>query len=90
MPSKKELNHMAGHDDFIQISSGHVVKQFDLSAAGAAIAAKIIEATRFRRSFGRFYLRVLQNGAPYKAWPAEARAAIGADTRTMKVTFYYD
>ncbi len=32
---QKELNHMAGHDDFIQISSGHVVIQFDLSAAGS-------------------------------------------------------
>ncbi len=65
---QKELNHMAGHDDFIQISSGHVVIQFDLSAAGAASAAKIIENT-LSEEFGRFYLRVLQNGAPYKAWP---------------------
>jgi hypothetical protein len=63
--------------------------QFDLSARGEVTSPQIVENT-LSNAIGQFFLRALQNGAPYKAWPAEARAAAGGDTRAMKVTFRYD
>jgi len=39
---------------------------------------------------GRFFVRALQNNAPYSAWPAAIRAAVGSSTRTVSATFYYD
>jgi hypothetical protein len=86
---RREINHSTNQDEFVQVPAGHVIIQFDLSAGGQASAAKIIENT-ISDPIGQFFLRVLQNGSPYKAWPAEAHAAIGTDTRTMKVTFFYD
>jgi hypothetical protein len=85
---QKELDH-ANRDDFAQTPAGHIVIQFDLSAAGQVTAPQILENT-LSPAIGQFFLRALQSGAPYKAWPANARAAIGADTRVVKVTFYYD
>ena len=79
----------ANHDDFAQIPPGHVVVQFDLSETGQISSPKIIENT-LNDALGQFYLRTLQNGSPYKAWHAAARAAIGTGSRTVKVTFFYD
>jgi hypothetical protein len=41
-------------------------------------------------TLGQFFLRALQSGSPYKDWPAAARTALGAGSRSTKVTFYYD
>jgi hypothetical protein len=79
----------ANHDDFAQIPPGHVVVQFDLSETGQVGSPKIIENT-LNDTLGQFFLRALQNGSPYKAWPAATRAAIGTDSRSVKVTFFYD
>jgi len=86
---ERELSHMANQDDFAQIPAGQVVIQFDLNATGKIAAPKIIGNT-LSEAIGQFFLRALQDGAPYKAWPAEAHSAIGTDTRTVKATFYYD
>lgn len=85
---QKELNH-ANQDDFAQIPPGQVVIQLDLSASGQVAAPKIIENT-LSDALGKFFLRAIQAGAPYKVWPPEARASLGSDTRTMKITFYYN
>ena len=77
------------HDDFAQIPPGHVVVQFDLSETGQVSSPKIIENT-LNEKLGQFFLRALQKGSPYKAWPASARVAIGTGSRSVKVTFYYD
>ena len=77
------------HDDFAQIPPGRVIVQFDLSEAGQFSSPKIIENT-LNETLGQFFLRTLQNGSPYKPWPAAARAAIGTGSRSVKVTFYYD
>jgi hypothetical protein len=79
----------ANHDDFAQIQPGHVVVWFDLSETGQVSSQKIIENT-LNDALGQFFLRALQSGSPYKAWPAGARAAIGTGSRTVKVTFFYD
>jgi hypothetical protein len=79
----------ANQDDFAQVSPGHVVIQFDLSETGQVSSSKIIENT-LGSVLGQFFLRALQDGSPYQPWPAAARAAIGASTRSVKVTFYYD
>jgi len=77
------------HDDFAQVPPGRVIVQFDLSENGQFSSPKIIENT-LNETLGQFVLRALQNGSPYKAWPAAARAAIGTGSRSVKVTFYYD
>ena len=79
----------ASHDSFAQIPPGHVVVQFELSETGLVSSQKIIENT-LNETLGQFFLHALQNGSPYKAWPAAARAAIGTGSRVVKVTFYYD
>jgi hypothetical protein len=77
------------HDIFAQVPPGRVIVQFDLSENGQVGSSKIIENT-LNETLGQFVLRVLQNGAPYKPWPAAARAAIGTGSRSMTVIFYYD
>jgi len=79
----------ANRDDFAQIAPGHVVIQFDLHASGQVTAPEVVENT-LPDTLGKFFLRVLQRGAPYQAWPADARAALASDTRAMKITFYYN
>lgn len=79
----------ANHDDFAQAPPGHVIVQFDLSETGQVSSPKIIENT-LNEALGQFFLRALQNGSPYQAWPAAARAAIGTGSRTVKATFFYD
>jgi len=79
----------ANHNDFVQIPPGRVVVQFDLSETGQVSSPKIMENT-LNDALGQFFIRALQNGSPYKAWPAAARAAIGTGSRSVKVTFYYD
>jgi hypothetical protein len=79
----------ANHDDFAQVTPGRVVVQFDLSETGQVSLPKIIENT-LNETLGQFFLRALQSGSPYKAWPATVRAAIGTGLRSVKVTFFYD
>lgn len=79
----------ANREDFAQMPAGMVVIQFDLSATGQVTSPEII-ANSLSDNIGRFFLRALQNGGPYKPWPAEARAALGSETRRLKVTFRYD
>ncbi len=80
---------IANHDIFAQVPPGHVVVQFELSETGQVISPKIVGNT-LNEALGRFFLKALQNGSPYKAWPAAARAAIGTSSRSVKVTFFYD
>lgn len=84
---KEYLN--INHDDFAQLTAGHVVVQFDLSETGQASSPRIIENT-LNDTLGKFYLRVLQAGSPYKAWPANVRATFGSSSRSVKITFYLD
>ena len=86
---QRELSRMTSLEDFAQIPAGQVVVQFDLNATGQVAAPKIIGNT-LSEALGQFFLRAVKNGAPYKAWPSEAHTAIGADTRSVKATFYYD
>jgi hypothetical protein len=79
----------ANHDIFAQIPPGRVVIQFDLNDTGQISSAKIIENT-LNDALGQFFLHALQDGAPYKAWPAATRAAFGTSSRSMKVNFNYD
>jgi len=74
---------------FAQLPAGQVVIQFDLNELGQVSSPKIIGNT-LNESLGTFYLRALQNGSPYKAWPASVRAAFGSNSRSVKVTFLYD
>ena len=53
----------ANHDDFAQVSPGHVVVQFDLSETGQVSSPKIIEST-LNEALGQFFLHALQNGSP--------------------------
>lgn len=85
---EKELNH-ANQDAFAQMPAGHVTIQFDLGANGEVTTPQIIDNT-LSGDIGQFFLRALQNGAPYQAWPASVRTANGSTTRTLSVTFYYD
>ena len=86
---QKELKEHPSLDDFAQMPPGHVLVQFDLKASGQVASPRILENT-LSEALGRFFLGVLQNGAPYKSWPAEARAAVGVDSRTLRVNFYYN
>jgi hypothetical protein len=79
----------ANPNDFAQMPAGRVVIGFDLNATGQVTSPTILENT-LSDAFGEFFLRALQNGAPYKNWPADARAALGTPTRHMKVTFRYN
>jgi len=79
----------ANQDDFAQIPPGHVVVRFDLNENGQVSSPKIIENT-LTKALEHFFLRALQSGSPYKAWPATARAGIGTGSRSVKVTFFYD
>ena len=63
--------------------------QFYLHASGQVTAPQIVENT-LPDALEKFFLRVLQRGAPYQALPAEARATLASDTRAMKITFYYN
>jgi hypothetical protein len=84
----KELEE-ANRDDFAQLAPGHVAIQFCLHANGQVTAPQILENT-LSDALGEFFLRVLQRGVPYQAWSAETRAALASETRTMKITFYYN
>jgi hypothetical protein len=77
------------HADFAQLPAGQVVVQFDLNEAGQVSSPKIIENT-LNETLGKFYLRALENGSPYKAWPANVRAVFGSNSRSIKVIFFYD
>jgi hypothetical protein len=85
---QKELND-AKLDDFAQTSPGQVVVRFELNASGQVSSPQILESS-LSKTLEQFFIHALENGAPYKAWPAAARAALGADSRTWKVTFSYD
>lgn len=78
----------ADHDDFVQVPPGKVIVRFDLSDTGQVSSPQIIQNT-LTDALGEFFIRALQDGAPYKALPATARAAFGSDTRTVNITFYY-
>ncbi len=77
----------ANHDDFAQIAPGQIVVQFNLSATGQVSSPQILQ-NNLTDVAGQFFLRVLQDGAPYKPWPAAAQAALGSNTRVVKMTFY--
>ena len=79
----------ADREAFAQLPAGQVVVQFDLSETGQVSSPKILENT-LNQAVGQVYLRAVQNGAPYKAWPAGVRAAFGSGSRRVKVTFYYE
>jgi hypothetical protein len=79
----------ADHDDFAQVPPGKVVVRFDLNETGQVSSPRIIQNT-LTGALGQFFIRALQDGAPYKAWPAAARAAFGSDTRAVNITFYYN
>jgi len=79
----------ADSSSFVQIPVGQVVIQFKQSDTGEVNSAKIVENT-LNESFGKFFLKSLQSGSPYKAWTATAKTALGTNSRPMTVTFYYD
>ncbi|MDR3456410.1 MAG: energy transducer TonB [Verrucomicrobiae bacterium] len=85
---QKEGEHIS-RDEFAQMPPGQVVVQFDLGETGQAGSAKILQNT-LNETLGQFFLRAVQGGSPYKAWPANVRAAFGAGSRSVTVTFFYE
>jgi len=79
----------ADRDDFAQVPPGKVIVRFDLSETGQVSSPRITQNT-LTDALGQFFLRALQDGAPYQAWPAAARAAFGSGTRTVPITFYFN
>ena len=78
----------ADHDDFAQIPPGKVGVRFDLSQTGQVSSLQIMR-NDLTDALGQFFLRAVQDGAPYPAWPADARAAFGSGTRSVNITFSY-
>ncbi|MEI7730244.1 MAG: hypothetical protein WCO56_11770 [Verrucomicrobiota bacterium] len=76
-------------DLFVQLPPGKVMIQCDLDEIGSVTSLKIISNT-LNETLGQFYLRAVRNGAPYRPWPAAARASMGSQVRSLKVVFYYN
>jgi len=68
---------------FSQVPAGKVVVTFRLDNTGNVSSPQIVEST-LNVALAQFFLQALQDGAPYKPWPADQH------TREMKLTFYYD
>lgn len=86
--AQKELNE-AKESIFAQLPAGKVLVQFELDREGQIHGAKIL-SNSLDDDVGQFFLRVLQDSAPYEPWPAAARAAMGDNLRTMQATLYLD
>jgi hypothetical protein len=74
---------------FAEVTPGHVIIRFDMDEKGQVSSPEIIGST-LNDALGQFFLRVLQNGAPYKPWSEATKTVYGDHPRTMKVTFYID
>jgi hypothetical protein len=74
---------------FAQVQPGRVVIEFTLDENGR-IESPAVTGNTLNEDLGRFFLRALTNGAPYPAWPAAARQALGRDAFKLKATFNYD
>jgi hypothetical protein len=86
--AEKEFNE-AKESIFAQLPPGKVLLQFDLDQDGQIHDPKILSNT-LDDDVGQFFLRVLQDSAPYQPWPAAARSAMGSNLRTMQATLYLD
>lgn len=65
---------------------GKTVIQFSLDTKGFIHLPVIVKST-LDDEYGKFFLRALKAGAPYREWPAGARKALNSGTRLMVVTF---
>ena len=76
-------------DLFAEVTPGHVIIRFDMDEKGQVSSPEIIGNT-LDDALGQFFLRVLQNGSPYRPWSDATKTVYGDHPRTMKVTFYID
>ncbi len=65
---------------------GKVVIQFNLDTKGLVHSAAITKST-LDEEYGKFFLRALKDGVPYREWPPGGRRALNSGTRLMVVTF---
>ena len=86
--AEKDFND-AKQSIFAQLPPGKVLVQFELDQDGQVHDVKILSNT-LDDDVGQFFLRVLQDSAPYKPWPAAARTAMGSNPRMMQATLYLD
>ena len=74
---------------FAQLPPGKVLVTFELSDSGIVTAPAIVNNT-LTEPVGKFFLRVINDNAPFPVWAPDLRQAVGTSSQTVTATLRCD